>query len=359
MIRVSRLFARKPITIAAVVDALYLVVAVVLLAAQPSRAATPGYPAADQTERLRAVQSLLLNDRFNEADSVSLAMRQRYQRDPSGYFCAAQVLWGKMRDREENIRPERFEYTLDTVVSLATRILDTCDLKTAAWMHLWRGLARSLHEQWAAKFGQAGGNITIGLAGEDEFRRGLEADNYVADLYYGMGLHDFWVSSEAGMLSRAGIVEDTRSRGLMELHHAAKHARVFADAARLALAEAWIEMGHLDSGLTMVRSLRTEFPEGDRLRWLQAKAYEAKGDAVRAAEVYAELRSRLLRNPGNYRQLIRCDYLLCQAYERAHLPGKSVEQAKLAQSYMDQAPPETRRRLSDEIAHLRRIARRR
>jgi len=330
-----------------------------VLATSARGAAAAGYPEPVQLERMRTVGRFLLNDRFNAADSVALVMRRHDGRDPAGCLCAAQVLWAKMEDREEEIRPVRFEYLLDTVQHEVARVLDTCDSRTAAWMHLLRGMARFLHDEWGARFGGTGGTITIGLAGAEDFLRGLQADNTVADLYYGQGCHDFWKSTEAGLLGRAGIVEDNRDRGLMELGHAARRGVVYRDFARLALAEAWLEYGQPDSSLDLVRALRERYPEGRRILWLLARVDEARGDLATAAEVYTDLRARILRRPGNYRALVRCDHTLCRLYERSHLPGRAVEQARLVVEYLGKIPPETKRAYRDEIAFLKRVARRR
>ena len=88
----------------------------------------------------------------------------------------------------------------------------------------------------------------------------------------------------------------------------------------------------------------------------RASAYSEKGDYHRAAETYIELRSKLVDSPGNYYNLIECDYNLNRCYDKLNLDKEAILSARSVNDYYDILPDKTKRRQRSKLDYLRRYA---
>jgi hypothetical protein len=241
---------------------------------------------------------------------------------------------------------------------LSERIMDTCDDHTAAWMYLWRGHARAYRALWESKFGSSLRALKLGLSTIDEYEAGLKRDSTVIDLYAGIGSYHYWKSAKAGLLRWLGIFRNEKDKGIAELRRAADSSLLHRDLSRSALIWIWLDCREYDSAIALAEDFARRYPEGKTFLWPIAQAQFREAKYSQAAETFARIRTRLESSPGNYHNLIECDWHLARCYtwleEDALL--KTTKQEYL--SYREQIPERTRKRQSDKINFLNRMAKR-
>ncbi len=303
------------------------------------------------------VQHLVYDERFDAADSLAADMIETRPGDPAGWFSAASVLLARMVAAEQDTATQRFGRLLDSVMCYSDAVLDTCDDNTAAWMHLWRGHALTHRSLWESHFGSMLRAVRVAFDAADEYQAGLERDSTVEDLYFGIGMFHYWKSAKAGLLRSVGVIADDIELGLAELRRAADHAAISRDAARNGLVWIYLDRQQYDSVITLCEQLLERFPGSKVFLWPLAKATCNKRDYNRAISVYQQMREEYTQNPGNYYNLLTCDFHIAQCYDMTGRRDKLSAVARRARAYFDNLPSDTERRLRDEIAYLKRAAR--
>ncbi|MCX6835620.1 MAG: hypothetical protein NTW07_10910 [candidate division Zixibacteria bacterium] len=300
-------------------------------------------------------QTLVFNDRLQAADSIYRKMIETHPDDPANYLFHAGALFAEMSDAEENLNEPLLKQLLDTVDILSDRILDTCDNNTAAWMYLWRGHARSYRALWESKFGSSLRALKLGLSTIDEYEAGLKRDSTVIDLYAGIGSYHYWKSAKAGVLSWFGIFRSEKDKGIAELRRAADSSLLHCDLARSALIWVWLDRKEYDSAITLASNFLDRYPEGKTSLWPIAQARFRQANYAQAAETFLRIRTRLESSPGNYHNLIECDYYLAQCYRWLSDDHSRNLTATRFQNYRAAIPPLTLKRQSAKISYLSRL----
>jgi len=300
-------------------------------------------------------QTLVFDDRFHAADSIYRQMIEADPDDPTGHLFRAGVLFAEMSDAEENLSQPLFMQLLDTVDILSNRILDTCDNNTAAWMYLWRGHARSYRALWESKFGSSLRALKLGLSTIDEYEAGLKRDSSVIDLYAGIGSYHYWKSAKAGVLRWFGIFRNEKDKGIAELRLAADSSLLHRDLARSALIWVWLDRKEFDSAIALADDFVQRYPNGKTFLWPIAQAQFRQANYAQAAETFLRLRSRLELSPGNYHNLIECDYHLAKCYTWLSDNYSLNLVSTQFREYRTVIPPPTLKRQSAKIAYLSRL----
>lgn len=334
---------------------LFLLVVIPLLS--PSAALGDGYMDSVKTAMLIDAQKLLLNDRFSAADSLYEIIIGRYPDDPDGYFFRAAALMNEMTDREENLHEDRYLRLLDTVEYLAERKIPGSSPRTRAWMYLFSGHARAYRSIWQSRFGSFLSALKTAFDARDQYEKGLEADSTLADLYLGLGSYHYWKSAKAGVLRWVGIFKNQKEQGLEELRYAAGHSLLSKEPARAALVWVRLDMKQYDSAIAVASTGVEKYPEGKSLLWPLAQAYYLKKDFTEALRVYRQLRDKISPDPGNYYNLIECDYYIYQCLENLEKNDEARTAARRTREYIKQIPKETYKRQRSHLDELKRAAR--
>ncbi len=304
------------------------------------------------------VQHAIYRDDFSLADSMSRQLCERYAGDPIGPFSRAAVLLSVMMDQEEPLECDRFFDLLETADSLASTAAATTSPTTLAWMAFYRGHVKSYRALWEARFGSTVRSIRLAYAARSDYENGLEYDSSCYDLYLGLGLYHFWKSAKGGILRRLRLLKNEMARGIAELQLAADSSAISREAARSSLIWIWLDRKQYDSAITLSTEMAGRFPEGKLFLWPLAEAYFESGKQARSVEIYNHLRNMLVANPGNYYNLIECDYQLYRCYDKLDLDDKARSVAQRVAEYAGEVPKETRRRQRSKLAFLSRAARR-
>lgn len=312
----------------------------------------------DRIACVQQAQEHLFNDRFAQVDSIYAGRVRDYPGDPLGYVLRAGGLFAEMTDREENLHEEQFLDLLEATDSLTTVVIDTCDAATAAWMYLFRGLAKTYQALWEARFGSLMSSLRLGLSTVDEYEAGLAVDSGLYDLYTGSGSYHYWKSVKVGVLKYVGLFKDEKEQGIVELRLAADSSLLHREVARSALIWIWLEEREYDSAAVLAGRFVERYPEGKAFRWPMAQARYRQQEYERAAAAYEEIRALLVQSPGNYYNLIQCDYYITQCYSWSEQPVRAVESARNLKHYDAKIPKAILRRQAAKINYLRRMARR-
>jgi tetratricopeptide (TPR) repeat protein len=313
--------------------------------------------AAPSFQYLNQAQRLILNDEYQAATSLAHEMMASYPDDPSSYLCQALVLISEMFDREENLFEKEFRELLDNVESKASKINDTASASTCARMSLLVGHARAYRSLWESHFGSFIKAITYGREAKIEYEKGLACDSSLYDLYFGLGLYHYWKSAKVGLLRSVGVFSDEREKGKAELSLAVDSSVISQELAHCALIWIHLDQKEYDSAVAKCRVMLNRYPDGKTFLWPLAKAYFEKKDYQKAAKTLERLRERLTVDPGNYFNLIECDYYRYVCYEQLSMNAEAAQVARSAARYCKQLPSDTMRRQRSKIAFLKRAAR--
>ncbi len=314
------------------------------------------YPDSTTRALLTRIQSDLFNDRFSAAYSSLDSFIRIHPDAPIGYLFKAGAYIAEMTDAEANLYPHRFRATADSAISLAQVRIDTTSPEETAWMYLIIGHARAYESLWESRFGSFSSALSLGLKAKSSYEDGLAADSSVYDLYGGLGMYHYWKSAKAGLLRMLRIFSNDKQKGIDELYLTIDSSAISAATARNALIYIWLDCGQYDSVVTICDEMRKMYPEGKQFLWPLAQAYFDSKQFDRAADTYRTLREKLAENPGNYFNLVECDYDLYQCYDKRGDDTRASQVALGLNDYFDRIPQETLKRQRSKIGYLNRRA---
>ncbi|UCE24734.1 MAG: hypothetical protein JSU74_01405 [Candidatus Zixiibacteriota bacterium] len=316
------------------------------------------YLTSDKRQVLLTAQEHLLNDRFESAHASLDSLIDGDSSDPIGYLYKAAVYLGQMTDAEQELHTEEFKRLINDVFALAADRIDSTRAREAAWMKLCEGHAHAYRSLWESRFGSFTSALKHAFRGKSSYEDGLRLDSTLYDLYGGLGMYHYWKSAKAGILRWIGVFKNDKEKGIEELYLAADSSSLSHDIARNALIWIWLDMGRYDSVITACREQLALFPDGKLFLWPLARAYFEKKQYHLAAETYTSLRTRLAKSPGNYFNLVECDYSLNRCYDKLDMDELAIRAAKRVEDYYDSIPDRTKRKQRSKLNFLRRVAKR-
>lgn len=334
-----------------------VVLAMVLSIGSPAPA-SDDYLTQEKRDLVLKAEEYLLDDRFDRAHATADSLIVLYPDDPIGYVSKAAVYLGQMTDAEANLYPDSLRWMVDTAIALAEPNRADEDARMKAWRYLCLGHAQAYRSLWESRFGSFASALKLGFAAKAAYEQGLEADSTLYDLYGGLGMYHYWKSAKAGILRWLGIFKNDKERGIRELRLAADSSLISRRAARGALVWIWLDMKEYDSVICVCQSLSERFPEGKMFLWPMAAGHFETANYAEAIEVYQRLYQRLVEAPGNYFNLVECDYRLYECYRILGLDAESEAVIERVVSYYQSIPDDTKRRHRGKIAYLRREYRR-
>lgn len=310
------------------------------------------YPCSNHIEFALQAQKLIYNDQFTSADSLSNHHILDNPDDPIGYFFKATGMLSEMTDAEANLYDDEFTTILDLIEQKSDRIIESADSTTIAWMYLFKGSARAYRSLHESRFGSFISAVKHGMGARSQFVEGLKFDSTVYDLYLGLGSYHYWKSAKAGFLKYLLIFKNEKQKGIDEVLLAADSSLLFTDAARSALLWIWLNERKYDSVIATAEPIREIYPHGKSILWPLAEAYFESRSYRKTIEIYEELRRRLSLSPGNYFNIVECDYRICVCYEKMRLNNEASETARRLNQYRDSLPKNTRNKQQSNLEYL-------
>lgn len=308
-------------------------------------------------EKLSGIQKALFNDRFAEALSLCSLVIKENPDHPAGYSFLTATMMAQMTDAEEDIYGDQFEGLVDSTLAISERALENQSPKQKAWTSLWMGNAYAYQALYDSRFGSLYNAIKTGMKARGAFQKGRDLDSTNFDLLVGLGSYHYWKSEKAGFLRWIGIFKNEKELGILELRQAYDSASFYSEAARRAMIWIWLNEEIYDSVVAATTDLRERYPEGKAVLWPMAEALFEMEQYEKAVEIYLALRAQLATEPGNYYNLIECDYLLCETYRKLSLDDKASEVAAYSDNYADLIPKHIKKRQKKRLSFLKRRSR--
>jgi tetratricopeptide (TPR) repeat protein len=327
-----------------------------LVTLAPSPAAGDDYLDSSQVAILAQVQELLFDDQFAAADSLLNTYNRVHPNEPAGILFQASSLLAQMVDREEGCYEASFDSLIDRAKTIARSHLAEGSARRQAWMHLFCGHAMAYRSVYNSHFGSFTSAIRDGFSAKGEYQQALKIDSTLLDVYAGLGSFHYWKSAKAGLLKWLGIFKNDADKGIAELNRAADASTISREASRNALIWVYFDCGKNDSAEAIVRRAMTRYPHGKSFLWPLAQSLFERKQYDKAIEVYSEIRDRLSPEPGNYYNIVECDYYLASCHDKLEEESKAVEAAKNLGEYYDAIPKQTRQRQQSKLGFLRRLA---
>lgn len=318
---------------------------------------SPAYPDSVTVQAIQEIQRHLSNSAYAAADSICGQLIAHDPNDPAGYLFRGVRLLNEMFEQEEELYKDELFAMIDTVLVLAERIRDTCGAQKGAWMSLWMGHAKAHKSLWESRFGFFASALRTGLQAKSEYEKGYELDSTNRDLLFGLGNYHYWKSAKGGVLRSVGIVSDDRDQGIAELAMAAESSLVSREAAKDAMIWIRFDRKEYDSVITLCQERIALYPEGWHFYWPLAQAYYESRSYLKAEQTYAHLRFHYNEAPGNYINLISCDYYRYQCYDQLKEKDSCRLVADQFMEYYRDIPSDSRQRKRNWIDYLRRAAR--
>ena len=303
---------------------------------------------------VHSVQQLLFNDRYYEANKICDHFIEQSKSEPAGYLFKAASLLGEMGDAEESLYAEEFRDLVDTVFELCEKQLETADNQQAAVLYLWQGHAHVYKSLWESKFGSITSAIMHGFAARGSYHNGLKHDSTLHDLYFGLGNYHYWKTSKAGFLRTIGIVSNDTEKGLTELKVAMDSARLFSEAAGNSMIWIWLDTKKYDSAISIAHQMLANYPESRTIRWPLAEAYFKNQDYENALTFYSELTEHYSYKPGNFYNLIECNYYLYQCCSKLGYDEWADEILEQVSQFRSEIPSRVKKQQRSKLNYFRR-----
>jgi tetratricopeptide (TPR) repeat protein len=307
----------------------------------------------EKLEIINAGMEYLMDGRWSKAISAFDNYKHRDSTDPGRYLFKALTLLSVMTDRETDYYSKDFKKYIDSTEVFCERRLFDCDRADSAVCFLYRGHIRAYKSLYQARFGSSMAALNEGLNARGEYRRGLEMDSTLYDLYLGLGSYHYWKSVKAGFLKTVGIFANERDEGIEEIRLALDSSLFSKDPAKSALIWIMLNEKRYDSALVLARDLYNHYPNSNSFVWPMAQAYFENGQYVKAAMYYNKIFESQKSDPGNYYNLIESAWWLFKSYAEMNDNGQAYRVRQYVDSVYNDLPDKTKRKQRKKLYDMK------
>ncbi len=295
-----------------------------------------GISAGNQTgapnlEDIRRMVEAGLNENYDLADSLAVAMQQEYPDHPIGYVMQAVMLQGRMLDFEYNKYEDEFYNILDSSEKRCEILIR--DDPDNPWPYYCLGLGYGSKAVYHARKGSWWPAMRHGMKSKNAFEKCIELDSTFYDAYVGLGSYHYWRTVKTKLVNWLPLVQDDRREGISELNIAIEKGRFSADFARNALMWILIDMKDYNSAESLAVEMNKKYSGGRKFLWGIIAARLAMEDYSRAESPCLQLlkRTQALHDDNGYNE-IECMYNLALIYEKTMKYQQSIDICEKAES---------------------------
>ncbi len=307
---------------------------------------------AEKINQILTGQQAMFNGQWDVAKQIYGNLYQESSDNPAGCLFQATVLQAQMIDREENLYGELLKIKCDSTKLLCENKLAYCTKQDSALCYLFLGHQYAYLSLWEARFGSKLSALNYGFKAKGEYRRGLEADSTLYDLYLGLGSYHYWKSAKSGFFRWIRLFKDEREKGIEEIKLATEKSFFSKDIARSALVGIYINEKKYDSAIINCEQLYLKYPNGNSFLWPLGECYFKLNRCSEAFKYYDKLFERLIINQGNYFNVIETVYLLKECCENMKQPELCDKYIKYLESNYENIPKNIRRKQKSRIANI-------
>ena len=304
----------------------------------------------DTALALRVID-LIASERYDDVLAIADSILALDPDSPPGYFIRATTLNGRSIDYEDDLD----QATLDEA---CRKVQDICEamltMSNRAYLHFYLGTILGYRSFQNYRQGDWLSAYFQGVRAAGHYESALELDSTYWDACLGLGTFNYYRSSRAGLLRKAGLVADRRQRGLDMIRLAAERGRFSRLAARSTLAWIYIERGELGSAIEEARRLLELYPGSRAFLWCLGSALMKAQRWEEATATYGQLLVKVRgESRNNHFNEVGCLHALARAYSEL---GSWREVLRVCDEALAlKLNPEVARRKSDDITHLKRL----
>lgn len=307
-------------------------------------------------EKIQIINSgmeFLMDGQWERANTVFDEFIEHDPADPGRFLFRTLTLLSVMTDSEENLYGPEFEELLDSTAIICRGRLRNCSRADSAACYLYLGHIHAYRSLYQARFGSSMVALNEGLKARGEYRRGIEADSTLYDLYLGLGSYHYWKTVKAGVLRTVGLFANERQQGIEEIKLALDSSLFSREPAKSALIWIMLNEKDYDSTLVLVRAMYKRYPNSNTFIWPMAAAYYESGRYSEAAEYYDKIFESQKKNPGNYYNLIEAGYWLFQSYAKMNDNGRAYRTRQYLDSVKAGFPDKTKRKQRKKLYEIK------
>lgn len=307
----------------------------------------------DVAAAINRINGHLYDDEFEAArrdiDSLAAAGVDR----PFVLLYRAMLRQSEMMARESDYQEEPFFAALDSLQGQAEAMLANGGDSVLAYFFL--GHSHAFRSLYQGRAGHTWSALKKGLAARKAYSKGYALDSTFYDIALGLGSYRYWKSVKTKAINWTPLFKNEKQNGLRLLRLAADSAEISRDAAGAAIIWVYINEKRYGEAIHLADLMRRRYRHGLTFLWALGKAYFELGDVREAAEMYQELLTRLLRDPGNYYNIIEASYYLSKCYRDMGEPSEGWRhriidlQEKLAACPI---PDDTRKRQKNRLKEI-------
>ncbi|GAB4330250.1 MAG: hypothetical protein Kow0037_05900 [Calditrichia bacterium] len=257
---------------------------------------------------------LTFNDHYEESLALFDSLVQIYPDHPAPYFFRAASFQNLMNTYRINIYQNQLESNVQAAIETGEKQLKNSN---DPWLNFYvgaaygyRGFNKFRKHNWI-------GAYKDGKRGISNFKKALEKDTTMYDVYLGLGSYFYWRTAKSKFIKIIAFwMKDKRELGLRQLLFAEEHGRYAANEAAYVLLSALFDSERYDEAQTVLERLiaRKEIPANTDLYYQGRLAIQSDNWPV-VEESFSQLFSRLKSYPRqSFSYLAECRYW--QAYAR-------------------------------------------
>ena len=273
---------------------------------------------------------LATNENYDRALALVDSLTDQYPDHPYGHLLSATVLSARAVDFEDDLDDQAILSACDRVRELCLMSISDSspDDPAQAVLLYYLGMADLFYGIVLQRQGSVYGSIRKVLRAGDYLEEAVVLDPTCWDVYYGLGMYKWYLSSRAGVLRSVGLVSDRREEGLRNIQTAIENGTLTRYAARNSLAWIAMENGDYDEAVERSRRSLEQFPDRRVFLWCLGKALVHSERWQEAIPVFTSLlESVRSESRNNHYNEVTCLYFLAQAYTDARDWSKVIESA--------------------------------
>ncbi len=259
------------------------------------------------------VAYLTINEEYETALALIDSLLERQPQHPFGWLMRATVLTARSIDYEDDVDMLALLEACEKTEALCQG--EDSRLCTRAEAELYRGMAEMYLVMIDHRQGRLYAAIKRLFTAGEHLKRAAAADPELWDVYYGLGMYQYYLSRGAGIIRSLGIIPDRRDEGLAHIRLGAEKGSITHYAALNSLAWIQLENGNYRKAIEEVKPLLERFPQRRAFLWTLSKSYIKSKKWKEAVPALEQLRIAVGRQKrNNHYNEVSCLKMLAEAH---------------------------------------------
>lgn len=243
---------------------------------------------ADKQRVVDAVVADLMNCRFDHAFAMADSLSRVYPADPLPPLIKLFGIGLRQLDFEADLDSSAFEQAYRATLGRAEALEEREGV--SSFSRTMVGFAKATYASRELRQKRYMRAFHFGREGLEILDQARELDSANTDVYLFLGLYDF---AKADLKQRLWWIlfwyPADRERGIRRLRQCSRTAQFASVAAKLSLADVYVQMEQYGKAKSVASELASDFPASRFVMWAQARYHTARKSYEQAAGVYRRL----------------------------------------------------------------------